>query len=313
MVFIPRIWRYKNSRIYTIVVWHTIQTLSNVIDKLQRYIDKVMNEQNNQGLANSEGYTPIEMRHILYDPFGDYSPIRLLKLTDADYKMIPILNQIKYLAKLVDKLVELKLTNKGFLPTKIVSDIYNQRFLKDELIESGISKLYKETDSSTINLTRILLEISGLAKKRYNKLSLTKTGKKLLNDSFKLLLLIFKTFGTKFNWAYYDGYGQNNIGQLGFGFSLILLKKYGDKKQIDKFYSQKYFQAFPDLIDNSPPTLFGDKLERPDKCYSIRTFDRFLDYFGLIEIEKGKKWNADKYITKTELYDKLIKCTPHNT
>jgi len=293
-------------------VWHTIQTLSNVIDKLQRHISKVMNEQNIQGLANFEGYTPIEMQHILYDPFGDYSPIRLLKLADSDYKNIPILNQIKYLAKLVDKLVELKLTNKGFLPTKIVADIYNQRFLKDELIESGISKLYKETDSSTINLTRILLEISGLAKKRYNKLSLTKTGKKLLNDNFKLLLLIFKTFGTKFNWAYYDGYGQNNIGQLGFGFSLILLKKYGDKKQIDKFYSQKYFQAFPDLIDNSPPTLFGDELERPDKCYSIRTFDRFLDYFGLIEIEKGKKWNADKYITKTELFDKLIKCTPHN-
>ena len=271
-----------------------------------------MNEQNNQGLPDFEGYSPIEMRHILYDPFGDYSPIRLLKLTDSDYKNIPILNQIKYLAKLVDKVVELKLTNKSFLPTKIVADIYNQRFLKDELIESGISKLYKETDSSTINLTRILLEISGLAKKRHNKLSLTKTGKKLLNDNFKLLLLIFKTFGTKFNWAYYDGYGQNNIGQLGFGFSLILLKKYGDKKQIDKFYSQKYFQAFPDLIDNSPPTKFGYELERPNNCYSIRTFDRFLDYFGLIKIEKDKKWDADKYITKTELFDKLIKCTPHN-
>jgi hypothetical protein len=271
-----------------------------------------MNEQNNQGLPDFEGYSPIEMRHILYDPFGDYSPIQLLKLADSDYKNIPILNQIKYLANLVDKLVELKLTNKGFLPTKIVSDIYYQRFLKDELIESGISKLYKETDSSTINLTRILLEISGIAKKRHNKLSLTKSGKKLLNDNFKLLLLIFITFGTKFNWAYYDGYGQNNIGQLGFGFSLILLKKYGDKKLIDKFYSQKYFQAFPDLIDYSPPTKFGYELERPNNCYSIRTFDRFLDYFGLIKIEKGKKWGADKYITKTELYDKLIKCTPHN-
>jgi len=281
-------------------------------EDIQRHIDKVMQDQNNQGLLDFEGYSPIEMKYILYDPFGDNSPIRLLKLAGSDYKNIPILNQIKYLARLVDKLGELKLTNKGFLPTKIVADIYNQRFLKDELIESGISKLYKETDSSTINLTRILLEISGLAKKRHNKLSLTKTGKKLLNDNFKLLLLIFKTFGTKFNWAYYDGYGQNNIGQLGFGFSLILLKKYGDKKQIDKFYSQKYFQAFPDLIDNSPSTKFGYELERPNNCYSIRTFDRFLDYFGLIKIEKDKKWDADKYITKTELFDKLIKCTPHN-
>lgn len=283
-----------------------------MIDELERHIDKVMNEQNNQGLPDFEGYSPIEMRHILYDPFGDYSPIRLLKLADSDYKNIPILNQLKYLAKLVDKLVELKLTKKGFLPTKIVADIYNQGFIKDEFIESGIYKLYKETDSSAINLTRILLEISGLAKKRHNKLSLTKSGKKLLNDDFKLLLLIFETFGTKFNWAYYDGYEQDNIGQLGFGFSLILLRKYGDKKQIDKFYSQKYFKAFPYLIDNSPPTKFGHELEISDNCYSIRTFDRFLDYFGLIKIEKDKKWDADKYITKTELFDKLIECTPHN-
>ena len=281
-------------------------------EDIQRHIDKVMQDQNNQGLLDFEGYSPIEMKYILYDPFGDNSPIRLLKLADSDYKNIPILNQIKYLAKLVDKLVELKLTNKGFLPTKIVADIYNQGFLKDEFIESGIYKLYKETDSSAINLTRILLEISGLAKKRHNKLSLTKSGKKLLNDDFKLLLLIFKTFGTKFNWAYYDGYEQDNIGQLGFGFSLILLRKYGDKKQVDKFYSQKYFQAFPYLIDNSSHPKFDHELEIPDNCYSIRTFDRFLDYFGLVKIEKDKKWDADKYITKTELFDKLIECTPHN-
>ena len=131
-----------------------------MIDELQRHIDKVMNEQNNQGLPNFEGYSPIEMRHILYDPFGDYSPIRLFKLADSDYKIIPILNQIKYLAKLVDKLIELKLTNKGFLPTKIVADIYNQGFIKDEFIESRIYKLYKESDCPTINLTRIFLTIN---------------------------------------------------------------------------------------------------------------------------------------------------------
>lgn len=284
-----------------------------MIDELQKHIDKVMNEQNNKGLPNFEGYSPIEMQYILYDPFGDYSPIRLLKLADSDYKNIPILNQIKYLAKLIDESGELKLTKKGFLPTKIVADIYNQGFLKEEFIESGFTKLYKEKDSLTINLSRILIEISGLAKKRYNKLSLTKTGKKLLNNDFKLLLLIFKTFGAKFNWAYYDGYGQNNIGQLGFGFSLILLSKYGNKKRIADFYSNKYLKAFPKLINESLDPTFGTIDSRAAKCYSLRTFDRFLDYFGLINIEKEKHWDADEYITKTKLYDKLIKCTPHIT
>ncbi|MEA1874087.1 MAG: hypothetical protein U9N51_06630 [Bacteroidota bacterium] len=111
--------------------------------------------------------------------------------------------------EIVNDRVELKLTAKGFLPTKIVSDIYNQKFIKDEMIESGIYKLYKETDSDSINLTRILLELSGLVKKRNNILSLTKKGKTEFNDNYKLLKSIFKTFGTKFNWAYYDGYGNN--------------------------------------------------------------------------------------------------------
>jgi len=36
-----------------------------------------------------------------------------------------------------------------------------------------------------------------------------------------------KIDGEKFNWAHLDGYGENNIGELKFGFSLILLNKYG--------------------------------------------------------------------------------------
>ncbi|MFC2126732.1 hypothetical protein ACFLU5_18250, partial [Bacteroidota bacterium] len=188
-----------------------------MIEDLNRHIEKIINEQNNRGLPEFEGYSPDEMQFIIYDTFRENSPIKLQKLTDSEYQTIPILTQIKYLADLIAKEGELVLTNKGFLPTKIVTDIYSQGFLKDELIELGISKLYKETDSMTINLTRIIIEISGLAKKRKNKLSLTKTGEKTLTDNFELCQLILKTFSSKFNWAYYDGYGENNIGQLGHG------------------------------------------------------------------------------------------------
>ena len=282
------------------------------LEALQKHIDKIMNEQNNQGLPDFEGYSPIEMQYILYDTFGKNSPIELLSLTDSEYQKIPILKQIKYLLELVDKQGELKLTTKGFLPTKIVTDIYNQKFIQDEMIESGISKLYKETDSKSINLTRILLELSGLVKKRNNKLSLTKKGKAYIKDNYKLLMQIFIVFGTKFNWAYYDGYGQNNIGQLGFGFSLILLNKYGKEERIDKFYADKYFKAFPELIESIEPSQFETKATQSTRCYSLRIFDRFLNYFGLLIIHSGKEWDADKYISKTELFDKLIKVRPHN-
>lgn len=282
------------------------------MDELERHFEKIIRDQNDQGLPGFEGYSPAEMYYILYDTFGETSPIKLLKLSDSDYRLIPILNQIKYLIRIIDNHNELKLTNKGFLPTKIVSDIYNQGFIKDERVESGISKIYKETDSNTINLTRILIEISGLVKKRNNKLSLTRKSRSIIADNYKLLSLIFEIFGSKFNWAYYDGYGQNTIGQIGFGFTLILLSKYGSKKRLDKFYSDKYFTAFPRTVEEVTESYHNSKKVQAERCYSLRTFDRFLDYFGVIKIENEDKWDSDNFIIKTELFDKLIKSTPHN-
>ncbi|MDT8309459.1 MAG: hypothetical protein RQ866_07990 [Bacteroidales bacterium] len=282
------------------------------LKEIQRHIDQVMNEQNNRPIPEFEGYSPFEMHKILHFTFAVDSPLKLQKLSDSDYQKIPILNQIKYLADLIEKNGEIKLTNKGYLPTKIVSNLYSQRFLKDEHIEKGISKLYKEADSMTINLTRILIDLAGLVKKRNGKLSLTKSSKKTLGDNEELLRQIFLTFTNKFNWAYYDRYGENQIGQLGYGFSLILLSKYGQIKRLDSFYAKKYFMAYPKLLDSIEPT-YGTLERYSTMCYSIRTFERFLNYFGLITIEEERKgFDSTKYITTTDLYDKLIKCTPHN-
>jgi hypothetical protein len=82
----------------------------------------------------------------------------------------------------------------------------------------------------------------------------------------------------------------------------------------DKFYADKYLHAFPDLKELESPSRFETPERSASKCYSLRTFDRFLDYFGLIKIETiGNKWNADKYMTKTDLFDKLKQVRPPNT
>lgn len=282
------------------------------IKDIQQHVDKIVNSQNNSPIPEFEGYSPSEMNQILHFTFGENSPVKLQKIAESDYQKIPILMQIKYLTNLIDKVGEIKLTNKGFLPVKVVAELYQQGFLKDEFIEKGIYKLYKETDSMSVNLTRILIELAGLSKKRTGKLSLTKKGQKAIRDDFQLLKTIFETFTTKFNWAYYDGYGENHIGQLGYRFSLILLSKYGQKKRPDSFYAEKYFKAYPQLLD-SIESMYGTLKNYVTHCYSIRTFDRFLDYFGVIKIDKDRKgFDSTKYITKTDLFDKLIKVLPHN-
>ena len=275
------------------------------------FIDKIINDRNSRGIPDFEGYSPDEMEFILYDLFGEKSPIQLNKLAEPDYKKIPILNQIKFLAGQIDKHGELKLTQRGYLPPQIVLEVYSQRFIKEDFIDRGISKLCKESDSMTIQLTKILLELCGITKKRYQKLSLTRKGEKLLTDDHILLKHIITVFGLKFNWGYFGRYENDSIGRAGFGFSLVLLGKYGKTKQLDTFYAGKYFKAFPLLIDRSIKPYRGTPESYAARCYSLRTFDRFLDYFGLINIEQEKR-NSDKYITKTQLFDKLIKCMPQN-
>ncbi|CAN5155984.1 hypothetical protein BH23BAC2_BH23BAC2_21860 [soil metagenome] len=277
------------------------------LEKLQKLIDETMREQNTRRIPEFEGYSPAEMHHILHFTYGEVSPIKLQILSNPDYKKIPLFNLVKYLTYLIAKNGEIKLTKKGYLPVKIVSDLYQQGFMKEEHIESGFTKLYKETDSMSVNLARIIPDLAGLTKKRNGKLSLTKKGEKTIQDDFQLLSTILETFTNKFNWSYYDGYGENQIGQLGFGFTLILLSKFGKEKRLDSFYAGKYFDAFPMLLESLEPS-YGTLENYSRKCYSIRTFDRFLVYFGLIRIDvEGRGFDPIKYITKTDLFDKLIK------
>ncbi len=161
----------------------------------------------------------------------------------------------------------------------------------------------------------MITEVTGIIKKRKGVLTLTAKGSKIIADDAKLLESIFKGFTQKFNWHYFDNYSDEmktgTIGQVGMGFSLILLSKYGQIFRLDDFYAEKYFNAFPNLLESVKPT-YGTVRIYCFNCYSTRTFDRFLIHFGLVEIKKGKQFShEDVYVKKTALFDKLISILPH--
>lgn len=280
------------------------------IEELRRQIEKEINEQNNRARPEFEGYSSQEMSEILYYPFGPKSPLQFQKLAPEDYLKIPLLQVIKHLLGIIEEAGELKLTQKGFLPTKIVAELYNLGHLPQYHIEHGARKLYKETDAMGINLSRILIELTGLVKKRHSKLSLTQKSKKIIADNHKLLIAILQTFTTQYNWGYYDGYNNEKIGPLGFGLSLIILSKYGHIERPSAFYAQKYFAAFPQLLEELEPS-YGTHEAYGIDCYIIRTFERFLHIFGLVNVPQFGKVKMDYYkIAKTPLFDKFIKCLP---
>ena len=78
--------------------------------------------------------------------------------------------------------------------------------------------------------------------------------------------------------------------------------------RFDDFYATKYFKAFPALLHGLNPDY--PTLEAcANMCYySLRTFDRFLKHFGLVDIrEEGKGLSNLEYIRKTEMMDQLVK------
>ena len=226
----------------------------------------------------------------------------IINPNDNDISEIPLIKQIRFFINQVDCSKGIKLTKAGNLPPQIVKELHQQGVLKDYLIENGITKLSKETDCNAIVLTRILCEMSGLIKKRNGILTVTKKVSSIVNTN-QLLPLIFSTFTDKFSWAFFDGYQNGDIAQFGWWYSLALISQYGDISRNSKYYAEKYFEIYPHLLTLKS---YDGAIHANYSCYSVRTFDRFLEHFGFTETTEKKM--LDTFVKKTDLFDKFISC-----
>lgn len=266
------------------------------LEDLRIELENRITTHNQKGLKDFDGLSPLQMGALQHDFLTGESELSINMLTEEELKGCPLLMQIRFLIDLMQDGKGLKLTKTGALSTKVVKEIYNLKFLKNEHIERGITKLYKEDDAPEISITRILLQISSLTIKRKGNLYLTKKGEKYTNDGNMILKEILRVLIEKFNWGYFDGYKSDAIGFLNPGFSLFLLKKYGDKKRSVNFYAEKYFRAFPQLEEDN---------ENAYRCYALQTFNRYFYFMGFIKKEEIG-FSIPINIEKTEFFDKLF-------
>lgn len=233
-------------------------------------------------------------------------------------KNIPILNLSKILLDVIEREKELKLTKSGYLPVKVVNELYHAGVIQNKYNETRLNraKTIREEDDMAFVLTRSLLEASGVIKKRNNKLSLTRSGEKLNANEEQLLHHLLSFYGLKYDWSIQDGYGSNEIGSYGFAYSLVLLGLYGVEKRADQFYAEKYFKAFPWLMNNTNYSRYMSKEENSYSCYSYRTVNIFLFFFGLAHIEEVHQlkpvYSSETDLTKTDLFDKMFEVKQPN-
>lgn len=275
------------------------------LDELNEHLKRVSIRFNNRLQPHFEGYSPKQMHFILYDPYGPKSALKIRDISDQTMESIPFFMQALQILEKLEKAKEVKLTAKGYLPTSWVVDIYQNGYMKNEWIEKGIQKLYREMETYQVFIPRIVLGIGRLTKKRNGKLSITQKGRRLIQNRNELLKEILQTYTLKFNWAFPDGCGNHQLGQLGFAFSLILLSKYGKTWKKYDHYAHLYETAFP-FMKQLTVMEYNMSDKSFDRCFSLRSFERFMHYFGLIELDKRGTFKEDIFVRKTEIFDKLI-------
>ena len=172
------------------------------------------------------GLSPNDMHDLIYLTFDSDSILKINSdISDEVLNQIPYFRLTEEFLKIIERDGFIKLTPLGALPKKFLVELYNHRILLDEGIELGIHKLSKEMDSLALSSIHNNTVASGLVVKRNGRLVLTKAGSKLLGLKFRnqLFIKLLQTFTEKNDWSNFDLYPRMPIGQIGWGFTIILL------------------------------------------------------------------------------------------
>jgi len=171
---------------------------------------------NNMPVENFLELTPTEVHYLLYDTYGEKSPLQFRNdLDDNTLNQISLFCIAEEYLKIIQRDKQIKLTPLGALPRKIMVELYDKRILLDEQIESGITKLWREQDCISIANARFTVELAGLVRKANGKLALTKKGAKLLQNGTRIEIfkLFFQSFTEKLAWSSNDGYPDQYVGK----------------------------------------------------------------------------------------------------
>ena len=236
-------------------------------DRLNQYIQLLTKRHNNTPRDEFNGLSPEEMNNIMYFPFSSRCVVKLNKLDKEQYERIPLVRQTIFLLKTLSE-KELKLTQCGWLPLKVVADTYHLG-QPEWIVEEYGAKRYYEYEVGSVWMARIILELFGWIKTRKGMLSLTAKGKKALSNIDMAANKILLVSLTRVGIHTFDGYEEDRIGNLGMAYSVWLLNKYGSEWHSGEFYKEHYQKAF-----HFPGNY---------KAYETRVFSRLFYWLGIVE------------------------------
>ena len=208
---------------------------------------------------------------------------------------MPLVDQMVYFLRLLEK-EPVKLTEKGYLPTKIVKPFVLEAHGAQE---NFIGKRYSEIDSPPVRWIRLVAELAKFITKRKGILTLSKKGARFLTwTSSHQMIFLFEYIASHVNLGYLDGYEDGGFTQdLLSLVAVTVLEK--DAFLSAQAYVEAMLQAHPQLeeaIDNEVKTHVWFQISPKEEFANIvetRILERFLMTFGMIEQEG--KWPDKRY------------------
>ena len=291
-----------------------LETLS--VQQLNELLGQYQEKLNKTPLEDFDGLSPDQMSGLLYHPLQAGSILQINKEADGYFCQVPLLKLADLLIEEISNAGELKLTATGNLPPRVCELLFNQNRIQYQymqyakrIIESEIPYLWP--------LKQFILD-QGIAKKRNNKLSLTKNGKLYQKGSDQQRFMrLFLFFTTRFHWGnFYMIDDDGRIGQFGLAYALLLLARYGQQHDQARSYSLNMMKAFDnDLWQKYQQDPSDRTASEFISAYHARFFENFANWFGLTELEFIKdpdlSYLAKLTVKKSDLFDHLFTTDLH--
>ena len=251
------------------------------------------------------------MHALLYQPLEPASVVQLRADVPGEVlDQVPFLRLTEAFLCLLQRETPLRLTPLGALPRKYLRELYAHSFILEEGLETGLFTLSREIDSLAITTLHQTTQLAGLARLVRDQLLLTKKGGQLLDPAQRPVLwaLVLDTFTNRFLWASHDGYPSESVGQTGWAYSVYLLARFGQQPHPVSFYAAHYQRAFPFVLAEFTDPVYRPPLEQLTNCYGVRTFERGLNWFGLLgpEPQPAVLHQPDQPLTVSPLLAQLF-------
>ncbi|WP_432821842.1 YecA family protein [Trichloromonas sp.] len=257
------------------------------LDDVNSVISSHMNRRNQAPLEDFSGLSPSQMNRLLNFSFDSPTIATFSEILDVDPEA-PVISLFKLLVNAIGD-QGLKPTATGNLPRNFCREAALS-YWGDEVYKTKTKygNINMEDDFTDLHVTRLVAELAGLIRKYRGKFILSRDCRRLLSEQGMAGIYprLFRAYVKEFNWGYRDRYPEFEFFQQSFLFTLYLLAKKGEDWKFHTFYEDCFLRAFPDLLNEVSSGSYFSQEEIIRSCYTLRTMENFVGFFGLGSVEK---------------------------